>query len=127
MFDRKIPEEVGVSSRDVLNYVNSIEENRLSTHDIIIAKGNDIIYEKYWAPFTADMTHRLYSSSKSIVALAIGFAIQDGLLTINDKIGRFFGYDEKTNYIAAQTIRDLLVMSNASSSDTGFLSVRKTE
>ena len=112
MFSYKTPEEVGISSKDILNYVAMTEEKRLSTHDIIIARGNDIIYEKYWAPFDKTMTHRLYSSSKSIVALAVGFAIQDGLLSLSDTVGKYFGYDEKTNYLAAQTVRDLLIMSN---------------
>ena len=113
MFDFRIPEEVGVSSRDILNYIDSLEANRLSTHDVIIARGNDVIYEKYWAPFNKDMTHRLYSSSKSIVALAVGFAVQDGLLSLDDTVGKYFGYDEKTNRVAAQTVRELLMMSNA--------------
>lgn len=113
MFSYKTPEEVGISSRDILRYVALTEEKRLSTHDIIIAKGNDIIYEKYWEPFDKDATHRLYSSSKSIVALAVGFAAQDGLLSLEDTVGKYFGYDEKTNVVAAQTVRDLLMMSNS--------------
>lgn len=113
MFTYKLPEEVGISSGDVLGYINHLEEKRLSTHDVIIARGNNIIYEKYWAPFDKNTTHRLYSSSKSIVAIAVGFLIQEGRLSLDDTVGKFFGYDEKTNCIAAQTVRDLLMMSNA--------------
>ena len=40
-----------------------------------IAKGDDIFFEKYWAPFTADTLHRMYSVTKSFVSIAIGFLI----------------------------------------------------
>ena len=115
MFKYKTPEEVGINSKDVIEYINYLEENRLSTHDIIIAKGNDIIFEKYWAPFKKDDTHRLYSSSKSIISIAVGFAIQDGLFSIDDKIVDYFKDDIPSWQKAFdnQTIKDMLIMSNS--------------
>ena len=40
------PEAMGISSADILNYVNLLEEYRLATHNVIIARGDSIIYEQ---------------------------------------------------------------------------------
>ena len=76
----KTPEAVGISSANIQKYINILEGRRLSTHSLIIARGDDIVFEKYWAPFTPDFGHRMYSISKSVVAIAVGFAEQEGLL-----------------------------------------------
>ena len=45
------PESMGISSKDIMDYINLLEEYQLATHDVIIARGDSIIYEQYWAPF----------------------------------------------------------------------------
>ncbi len=83
-----IPEHEGIHSSCIKEWLEGIEAAKLSTHDIIIARGNKIIFENYRAPFHSDFLHRMYSVSKSFVAMAIGFAMQDGLLKLDDPIGR---------------------------------------
>ena len=84
--NRKTPEQVGISSADIQRYVDYLEEFRLSTHSILIARGDDVVLEKYWEGFGPDYLHRQYSASKSIVAIAVGFAIQDGYFSLDDKM-----------------------------------------
>lgn len=112
----KTPEECGISSANIEKFIRELEENRLFTHDIIIAKGNDIIFEKYWEPFDENFLHRQYSITKSIVALAVGFAIQDGLVDIDAPISKYFPEEAKlakSELIKNQTIREMLTMSTA--------------
>ena len=45
------PESKGINSRDITLMMKAFEKARLCTHDVIIARGNDIIFENYWAPF----------------------------------------------------------------------------
>lgn len=110
------PEQAGISSKAIKRYVEYLERMQLSTHDLIFMKGDNIFFEKYWAPFHKDFLHRMYSVSKSFVSLAIGFAEQDGLLKLDDKISKYFPDelknqpDENTHN---QTIRDMLMMSTA--------------
>ncbi len=114
MFTYKQPEEKGIKSGNIKKYIEVLEKAGLSTHNIIIARGNDIVYENYWAPFNKDFLHRQYSVSKSFVALAVGFLIQDGKVNLDDKIVDF--YDEAYvegcgEMLKKQTIRDMLMMS----------------
>ena len=108
------PEAMGISSKDILDYVNFLEEYRLATHDIIIARGDSIIFEQYWAPFHPDFLHRQYSVSKSVVSIAVGFAQQDGLLSLDDPIGKYFPKELENNpeHSFPQTIRNMLTMQN---------------
>ena len=45
------PEKMGISSEHIEEYIRVLEDNKLNTHDVIISKGDHIVFEKYWAPF----------------------------------------------------------------------------
>ena len=108
------PEAAGIPSANVERYIRALEDNHLATHSIIIARGNDILFENYWAPFHKDFLHRLYSSSKSYVSLAIGFLEQDGLISLDDKMSKYFAKElehQPDQNMHNQTIRHMLMMS----------------
>ena len=110
------PEQAGVKSENIEKYLKILEEERLATHNIIMAKGNSIFFEKYWQPFHKDFLHRMYSVSKSFVAIAIGFLEQDGLIDLDDKIVKYFPEESKNQTdknMLCQTIRHMLMMSTA--------------
>ena len=114
MFTYKMPEEKGIKSENIKKYIEVLENAGLSTHNVVIARGYDIVYENYWAPFDKDFLHRQYSVSKSFVAIAVGFAIQDGKMNLNDKLVDYFDEEYTKNCGAVQrtqTIRDMLMMS----------------
>jgi len=81
------PESVGISSRDLLKFYKAIDGNHLSTHSVIMARGDSIFTECYYEPFNKDFLHRMYSVSKSFVSIAIGFCEQDGLISLDDPMG----------------------------------------
>lgn len=110
------PESKGISSRHIQDFIEYLEERQCSTHSIIIMQGDDIVFEKYWAPFHKDFLHRQYSASKSFVAIAVGFAIQDGLLDLDDPMIKHFPEelkDQKDENMRNQTVRHMLMMSTA--------------
>ena len=116
MFNKITPEQAGISSRNILDFLRTLDQYGFSTHDVIMARGNDIFFECYYKPFDKDFKHRLYSSSKSFVAIAIGLAIDDGLLSLDDKFIKFFPEAQNENlddYLAQTTIRDMLTMSTS--------------
>ena len=41
-----------------------------------------IFFEKYWAPFDENKPHRMYSVTKSFVAIAVGFLEQEGKISL---------------------------------------------
>ena len=116
MFTYVKPEEIGISSENVKEYIESLEKKGLYTHDCIIARGNRIAYEAYWKPFNENFLHRMYSVTKSFVSLAIGFLEQDGLISLDDKIAKYFPEEmkqQKDENFKNQTIRHMLMMSTA--------------
>ncbi|MDD4496185.1 MAG: serine hydrolase [Eubacteriales bacterium] len=121
------PEHEGISSSYIKEWLEEIEAAKLSTHGIIIARGSKILFENYRAPFHADFLHRMYSVTKSFVAMAIGFAMQDGLLRLDDPIGKYFSSELEGNpdpNMGAQTIRQMLMMSTPKKAKQSWFSVR---
>ena len=109
-----LPEKEGIKSSYIKEYVEKLEEYNLSTHNLIIMRHGKVIFEHYWAPFDKDYLHRMYSITKSFVALAIGFLEQDGLINLDDKISKYFPEELKKQpnpYMHNQTIRHMLIMS----------------
>ncbi len=90
MFEYTTPEKAGISSENVLRFIKTLDSHNLSTHSFIMARGNKIFAEGYYAPFNKDFRHRMYSVSKSFIAMAVGFLIQDGLISLDDKLIDYF-------------------------------------
>ena len=107
------PEKRGVSSRALLRFLKKLNDKKIPMHSLLIARGNDPILNAYWAPFDNHTLHRQNSVTKSFVSLAIGLLEQEGKLSLDDKVIRFFPEAKEYNVpaeIEAQTIRDLLSM-----------------
>lgn len=45
------PESIGLNSECIEKYIKVLNNKRLATHSIIMAKGDEIFFEKYWEPF----------------------------------------------------------------------------
>lgn len=117
------PERAGISSDNVRRFVEVLEEKRLSTHSLLLARGENIFFEHYWPPFDKDFGHRMYSVSKSIVSIAIGFCEQDGLLNLDDKISKYFPEEAKfaaDENLKNQTVRHMLMMATAKPAQNWF-------
>ncbi len=112
-FDAVAPESVGVSSASVLELLKSFDEYRFHTHGIIMAKGDKVFAESYYKPFAPNLLHRMYSVSKTFIAIAVGVAITEGLMGMDDSILAYFPEfkNETTDeYSKACTVRNMLMM-----------------
>lgn len=108
------PEAVGVPGRAIAAFLRRMERQRVNLHGFLIVRDGQIAAEGYWAPYTADSTHRMYSVSKSFVSLAVGLLIDEGKLKLDDKVASFFPDKlppDPHRYVLESTIRDLLMMS----------------
>ena len=122
------PESVGVSSKSIRKFISRLEEREMHTHSVLLMRGDSIIYEGYWAPFHKDYNHRMYSITKSFVAVAIGLCEEDGLINLDDKMVDYF--PEKIDItldenIKNQTIRQMLTMTTVGMSVDWFYSTDK--
>ena len=109
------PEQAGISSAHVRKFYELLEAYHIPVHSVILARGDRIFSECYYAPFHKDFKHRMYSTTKTFVSIAIGFCEQDGLLSLDDPIEKFF-----PEYLAREgaahhssTIRELLMMESS--------------
>ena len=113
-FENVSPESVGISSKRVLDFMKTLDGYGFCTHSILMARGNKIFNEVYYAPFNKDFLHRMYSISKSFVGIAIGMAQDDGLLSIDDKFVEYFPEYENQfkddELFKETTIKDMLTM-----------------
>lgn len=117
------PEKTGIKSSWIKSFLEILEGSDFSTHNVIIMRHDNIVFEKYWNPFSKDFLHRMYSVSKSFVSLAVGFLEQDGKICLDDPISKYFP-DEVKNQpdenLKKQTIRHMLMMSTAMKNKSWF-------
>lgn len=76
---------------------------KVSQHDEVIAKWNS----------DEECRRNVYSVTKSVTSCAVGFAVQEGLLSLDEKLTDAFAKDipEKADeYLKKATVRDLLTM-----------------
>lgn len=87
MFERvDYPEQVGVSSEAFKEMISFFEGKGARLDSLMVVRHGKIACECHWAPATADTPHDLFSLSKSITAIAMGFAVDEGYVDLNTKI-----------------------------------------
>src|SRR5690606_31377496 len=87
---RSTPEAEGVSSRELLRFVNAADKSEVEFHSLMILRNGKVIAEGWWSPYRPDLKHTMYSVSKSWTSTAIGFAVAEKLITVEDPVIKFF-------------------------------------
>lgn len=111
---RNTPESQGVSSAAILDFIRTADREVKSMHSFILVCNGHVIAEAWWKPETADKPHVLWSLSKSFTSTAVGLAVAEGKLSIDDPVLKFFPEDAPASASAnlkAMRVRDLLTMS----------------
>lgn len=84
-------------------------------HSVLVIKDGKVVYEEYGPGHDADELHVLWSATKTFTATRVGFAVQDGLLSVDDKVVSFFDAselpEEPSDYLNQMTVKNLLTMS----------------
>ena len=81
---RAVPESQGVRSEGILNFLDAIAQDPVRLHSVMLLRHGKVVAEGWWKPFKPDHKRYLYSLSKSFTSTAVGLAISDGLLGIDD-------------------------------------------
>jgi CubicO group peptidase (beta-lactamase class C family) len=120
---RSTTEAEGVSSEAILAFVEAAHREANEIHSFMLLRHGQVIAEGWWNPYSPELKHTMYSLSKSFTSTAIGFAVTEKLLTLNDKVVSFFPSDVpdtiSTN-LARMTVKDLLTMSAGMDPDPTF-------
>ena len=86
----KTPQSAGVSAKVVNEFFKNAEEKGLEYHSLMVIRKGKVAVEWYNEPFDKNTTHSMYSVSKSFTSTAIGFAVCEGLISLDDKLLDFF-------------------------------------
>lgn len=79
-------EQAGIDSKEVQAFIDDCLANGIELHSAIAIRHGKVACEAYSAPFTKDSPHAMYSVSKSFTGTAIGFAIDEGLISLDTKV-----------------------------------------
>lgn len=80
------PEKVGVSSKAITDFLNEVNENNLGLQSFTIVRHDKVCAQGFYKPYGKDIPHVLYSMSKSVTSTAVGFAVDEGLISLNDRV-----------------------------------------
>jgi CubicO group peptidase (beta-lactamase class C family) len=111
---RSTPEAQGVQSSAVLGFVQAADKDIDSLHSFMLVRHGHVVAEGWWAPYSAESPHMLFSLSKSFTSTAVGLAAAEGKLSVDDPVLKFFPDDapaEPSANLKAMRLTDLLRMS----------------
>ena len=80
------PEQVGISSKTISELLRDFKENDVEVHSLMILREGKVAYETWAAPYAPEYPHMMYSVSKSFTSTAVGFAIDEGLMTLETRL-----------------------------------------
>ncbi|MHA6628349.1 serine hydrolase domain-containing protein [Pseudonocardia sichuanensis] len=86
LLPRSTPAAAGVSSRAVAALLDRLDARSIECHSPMVVRRGHVLAEGWWAPYSAERPHLLYSLTKSFTSVAVGLAIADGLLSPDDRV-----------------------------------------
>jgi CubicO group peptidase (beta-lactamase class C family) len=110
---RSRAEAQGVRSARLVEFLEALDAIP-SMHSVMLVRHGKVVMEGWWAPYEATANHELYSLSKSFASTAMGMAIAEKRLTLDDEVLKFFPEDAPENpsaQLKGMRVRDLLTMS----------------
>ncbi len=110
---RSLPLTEGVDPAGIAKFLETMEERRFELHSFMLLRHGKVVAETWWAPYAAEVPHCLYSLSKSFTSTAVGLAVAEDRLSLDDKVISFFPESlppQVSDHLAAMRVRDLLRM-----------------
>src|SRR5215207_7081428 len=83
---RSTPERQGISSAAVLAFVEAADREIDQMHGFMLVRHGHVVAEGWWGPYDARTPHVLYSLSKSFTSTAVGLAVAEGKLSVDDEV-----------------------------------------
>lgn len=127
---RSTPEAEGVSSEAINQFIEAASKSKHEFHSFMLLRHGKVISEAWWAPYRSDLKHTMYSVSKSFTATAVGFAVSEKKLSVNDPVISFFPEEtpaQPSEFLRQLKVKDLLSMSVGHKTDPTFEIASKNE
>lgn len=127
-FQTALPEQTGIPSGCIIRFVERLRAHEVPMHSLLILHHDKLITEGYYSPCQKDTLHRMFSISKSFTSIAIALLAEEGKLSLDDPVIQYFPDkvpEDVHPWIAAMTIRDMLMMRTCHASTTYKLNMEK--
>ncbi|WP_151719727.1 serine hydrolase domain-containing protein [Gemmobacter serpentinus] len=116
---RLAPSLRGTDPSVLLDLLDAIAREGLEIHSLLVWQEDALILDAWWAPYAPQRPHMMHSVTKSFTSAAVGLAVADGLLSVEDRVIGFFPElpppdlpHEELARLGRMRVRDLLTMAS---------------
>lgn len=115
------PEDVGIDSAAIARFEAEIRKRGVAHQGYMIYKDGKVAAASIASPYRMGDKRHVYSVSKSFTATAIGIAVDEGLLSVDDTVISFFPEllpETVSENLARMRVKHLLTMTTGHRADT---------
>ena len=129
MLMRSTPSSQGVASIGLLALIEALESlPDVEPHSVMVLRHGQVIAEGWWRPYTSDRLQLLYSLSKSFTSTALGLAVAEGLVGLDDTVVSWFPeLDGEVTDSGSRSIRVRHLLAMASGHDEDAIDAAKAK
>jgi CubicO group peptidase (beta-lactamase class C family) len=115
------PRAQGFDPAGLDEFVAAVDRDALGVHSVMVLRHGHVVAEEWWAPYTADQPHLMFSVSKAFTSTAIGLAVSEGKLDLDEPVLNVFpsyGSPRIRRIMGEVRVRHLLSMASGQVTDT---------
>ena len=120
---RNSPEAEGISSASILAFLDALQAGNHDMHSFMLVRHGSVVAEGWWSPYAPELNHTMYSISKSFTSTAVGLAVHEGKLSVDDLVLPYFPRERPrviSDYLARLRVKHLLTMSTGHQKEPTF-------
>jgi CubicO group peptidase (beta-lactamase class C family) len=114
------PEAQGIRSAAIRDFVEAANRQELGLHSLTLLRHGHVVASGWWRPYAPERPHMLYSLSKSFASTGIGLLVDEGRLSLDDRVLDLFPDEAPAQVdanLAAMRVRHLASMATGHHAD----------
>jgi CubicO group peptidase (beta-lactamase class C family) len=127
LLDSITADSAGINMPALDDFIHALEDASATMRGFVLLRHGKAVGRHFWQPYHEDDPIWVYSLSKSFCSTAVGFAIQEGLLKLDDLVLSFFpeyASKVKDENCKIMKVQDLLTMRSGHEVDPTMPMVR---
>jgi CubicO group peptidase (beta-lactamase class C family) len=104
-----------------LTFLEAADDTIHDLHSFMLLRHGRVVAEGWWSPYAPEHPHMLFSLSKSFTSTAIGLAVAEGRLSVDDFVASHMPHDfpaDMNEQLAALRVCHLLTMTSGHDPET---------
>ena len=90
---RSTPTSENVDEVILEEFIRSLDSQFEGIHSVMVLRNGKVICEGWWSPYQSEDNHMLFSLSKIFTSTAVGMAVEEGHIAIDDTVADYFPKD----------------------------------